>query len=58
MSRKENERRCPSEECGHAKYIDYSARTMTPQPLCPACMKQQVVAPFRDGSGDDYVEDF
>ena len=50
-------RRCPSEECNHSEYVDYSARTMTPQPMCPACMKALIVpAPYEDGSGDEHEE--
>lgn len=50
-------RRCPSEECNHGEYIDYSERTMTPQPMCPACMKVLIVpAPYEDGSGDEVEE--
>ena len=52
-------RRCPSEECGHAEYVDYSDRTMEPEPMCPACKKSMIVpAAYPDGSGDEVEETY
>ena len=52
-------RTCPSDTCSHTEYIDYSDRTMEPQPMCPACMKSLVIpASYEDGSGEGAEESY